>query len=141
MKIGLSYSRCIKDIIEGRVDINDVLVIISRTNFDPNDDDEWRGIWFGYTTGGGRTAPEWIEYAHGPEGEAMFRDMTMKLYNSGKIHQPRKFGAYPTRRSEYWLEAVLPSEELDRNPAAKKAWEQFQVVANLSNVKLDKDYD
>ena len=33
MKIGLSYSRCILDIVEGRVDINDVLVVIARTNF------------------------------------------------------------------------------------------------------------
>ena len=32
MKIGLSYSRCIRDIVEGKVDINDVLVIISRTD-------------------------------------------------------------------------------------------------------------
>ena len=32
MKIGLSYSRCVRDIVEGRVDIDDVLVIIARTD-------------------------------------------------------------------------------------------------------------
>ena len=37
MKIGLSYSRCVLDIVEERVDINDVLVIIARTKFDPNE--------------------------------------------------------------------------------------------------------
>ena len=41
MKIGLSYSRCVRDIVDGKVDINDVLVIIARTNFDPRDDDQW----------------------------------------------------------------------------------------------------
>jgi hypothetical protein len=38
MKIGLSYSRCVKDIVDGVVDIADVLVIIARTDFDPHDD-------------------------------------------------------------------------------------------------------
>ena len=38
MKIGLSYSRCVRDIVEGKVDIADVLVIIARTDFDPRDD-------------------------------------------------------------------------------------------------------
>jgi len=45
MKIGLSYSRCILDIVEGRVDIEDVLVLITRTDFDPRDDVQWTGIW------------------------------------------------------------------------------------------------
>jgi hypothetical protein len=35
MKIGLSYSRCVRDIVDGAVDINDVLVLITRTDFDP----------------------------------------------------------------------------------------------------------
>jgi hypothetical protein len=56
------------------------------------------------------------------------------------MHQPRKFGAHPTRRSEIWLEAVLPSSELERNPAAKDAWDRFQTVAGLANVSLDKEY-
>ena len=59
---------------------------------------------------------------------------------SGKLHQPRQFGAYAPRRSEIWLETVLPNDELDKNPAAKKAWDQFQTVAGLTNVKLDRDY-
>jgi len=44
MKIGLSFSRCVRDIWEGRVDSHDVLVIIARTNFNPNDDAQWEGI-------------------------------------------------------------------------------------------------
>ena len=38
MKIGLSYSRCVRDIVDGVVDIDDVLIIIARTNFDPHYD-------------------------------------------------------------------------------------------------------
>ena len=51
MKIGLSYSRCVRDIVDGVVSIDDVLIVISRTDFDPRNADEWQGIWIGY--GGG----------------------------------------------------------------------------------------
>lgn len=142
MKIGLSYSRCVRDIVDGNIDIRDVLVIISRTDFDPRDDEQWTDIWKGY--GGGQTfgspfsSPEWMDYP--AEDEAKFRQVSIDLWNQGKLHQPRKFGIKPARRSEIWLEAVLPSSELQRNPAAKDAWEKFQMVAGLTNVKIDKDY-
>lgn len=140
MKVGLSYSRCILDIVEGRVNIDDVLVVVARTDFDPTVDEQWAGIWRGYSSFGGLSNPEWADHADEEGAEQKFRDVTLELWNEGKFHQPRKFGAYPRRRPEYWLEAVLPSDELDRNPTIKKAWDNFQVVAGLSNVTLDKDY-
>ena len=145
MKIGLSYSRCIRDIVDGKVNINDVLVIITRTDFNPHDDTQWSGIWTGY--GGGtdngyttgffsQSNPEWAGY----DAEDKFRSVSIMLYDDGKMHQPRQFGAHPTRRPEIWLETVLPDSELEKNPAAKIAWEKFQTVASLTNVNLDKDY-
>ena len=140
MKIGLSYSRCVLDIVEGRVDMEDVLVLITRTDFDPRDDTQWTGIWQGYTLGG-LSNPEWADYdLHNKEHEDKFRSVSCMLYEDGKMHQPRKFGARPQRRPEIWLEAVLPSEELEKNPAAKIAWGKFQTVASLTNVNLDKEY-
>jgi hypothetical protein len=142
MKVGLSYSRCVRDIVDDKVDINDVLIIISRTDFDPRDNDQWAGIWIGY--GGGQTLgsvwsnPEWNNY--GPEREAEFRKVSIDLLESGRLHQPRQFGAHPSRRPEIWLETVLPSSELESNPTAKKAWDNFQVVAGLTSVNLDKEY-
>ena len=144
MKIGLSYSRCIRDIVDGIVDIDDVLVVIARTDFDPRDDDQWKGIWIGYGGGTpiasrgffGHSNPEWAGYAD----EDQFRSVSIELWESGKLHQPRKFGAHPTRRPEIWLETVLPSSELETNPAAKKAWDSFQTIAGLTTVNLDKEY-
>ena len=128
MKIGLSYSRCVLDIVEGRVDINDVLVIIARTLFDPLKDEEWASIWAGYGGGGGSSRlwsnPEWGHCS--AEDEDKFRKVTIDLLQSGKLHQPRQFGAYAVRRPEYWLEAVLPGIELERNPAAKEAWDRLR---------------
>lgn len=147
MKIGLSYSRCVKDIVDGKVDIADVLVIIARTDFDPHNDEQWQGIWQGYAGGSDANLmrgffagsnPEWSGYGDGDED--LFRSVTIELFECGKLHQPRQFGAHPKRRPEIWLEAVLPSEELEKNPAAKLAWDKFQTVAGLTNVNLDKDY-
>jgi hypothetical protein len=142
MKIGLSYSRCVKDIVDGKVDIDDVLVLISRTDFNPRDNAQWQEVWQGY--GGGQTFgspfsnPEWIDYT--AEDEDRFRSVSIELWKSGKLHQPRRFGARVIRRSEIWLETVLPSSELDSNPTAKHAWDHFQTVAGLTNVKLDQEY-
>jgi hypothetical protein len=145
MKIGLSYSRCVRDIVDGKVDIADVLVLITRTDFDPHVDDQWRGIWIGY--GGGTenayssgffstSNPEWAGY----HDEDQFRSVSIELWESGKLHQPRKFGAHPARRPEIWLETVLPDSEMLSRPAVKDAWDQFQTIAGLTNTKLDKSY-
>jgi hypothetical protein len=138
MKIGLSYSRCVRDIVDGLVDIDDVLVLITRTDFDPHNDEQWAGIWQGYRMRSGWSRPEWGDYSD--EDESKFRLITTELYSLGKMHQPRQFGAHPSRRPEIWLEAVLPSSELEKNPAAKAAWDKFQTVAGLTNVVLDDKY-
>ena len=130
MKIGLSYSRCIRDIVDGKVDIRDVLVIIARTKFDPHNDEQWQGIWEGYRESYGLSNPEWINYP--PEDEDRFRSVSIELWESGKFHQPREFGARAPRMPYYWLEASIPAEEMESNPAVKRAWEQFQIVAGLS---------
>lgn len=134
MKVGLSYSRCIRDIVDGVVDIADVLIVISRTDFDPNNDEQWKGIWEGYHW----SNPEWGDYTD--EDEDRFRSVSIELWEQGKLHQPRKFGARPSRRPEIWLETVLPSSELELNPTAKAAWDKFQTIAGLTNVDLDERY-
>lgn len=131
MKIGLSLSRCVRDIVEGRVAAEDVLVLITRTDFDPTVDEQWGDVWQGYTV----VRPEW----YGLEEEEV-RGVIMNLWEDGKIHQPRKFGARPQRRSEIWLETVLPDAELETRPAVKEAWDNFQVLAGLTGVKLDRKY-
>lgn len=140
MKVGLSFSRCILDIVEGRVDITDVLVVIARTDFDPNIDAEWSGIWQGYTSYGSLSNPEWAHWRDEDGAEDRFRSVAIELWEQGKFHQPRKFGAYPSRRPEFWLETVLVSDEIENKPAVKAAWNNFQVVAGLTNTKIDKNY-
>jgi hypothetical protein len=141
MKIGLSYSRCIRDIVDGRVDISDVLVLITRTDFDPRDDEQWSGIWSGY--GGGteneynhgffsQSNPEWAGY----HNEDQVRNVSIDLYESGKMHQPRKFGARPRRLPYYWLETIVDDAELANSPTVKDAWDKFQMISGLKGTQL-----
>lgn len=131
MKIGLSLSRCVRDIVEGRVNIDDVLILITRTDFDPTVQEQWENIWDGYQY----MNPEWRGLDHDKTFEVV-----RELWDTGRIHQPRKFGARPQRLPQYWLEAVLVSEDLEHNQVARDAWEQFQVLAGLTNVNIDKEY-
>ena len=130
MKIGLSYSRCIRDIVDGKVDMQDVLVIVARTDFDPRDDDQWRSIWEGYgggtNPGGIWSNPEWAGY----NDEDKFREVTLELYNAGKLHQPRQYGTHPVRLNNYWLDCVVPQNEM--TPAEQKAWDNYQLITGLS---------
>lgn len=132
MKIGSSLSRCVRDIFEGRVDREDVLVIIARTDFDPEVDIQWENIWKGYAGDGSGSiwsVPEWFGYA---DHEQEFRDICIYLKKSGKLHQPRQFGAHPARLTHHWYDVILTDDVIDSNPAAKKAWDNYKTIAGLS---------
>jgi len=108
MKVGLSFSRCVRDIVDGAVNIEDVLVVIARTNFDPHDDEQWEEIWNGYHEGIW-SRPEWIDYTQDQEAE--FRRVALELWNTGKLHQPRIYGQYVNRSPGVWLDVVEPKED------------------------------
>ena len=126
MKIGLSLSRCMRDIFNGTVDEQDVLVIIARTDFDPHNDNHWNQIWDGYTLGG-LSNPEWADFIDDYDD---FRRMAIRLYDNGKIHQPRQFKAHPPRMPYYWLECIVPEDEM--NPAQQKAWDNYKLITDLA---------
>jgi hypothetical protein len=132
VKIGYSLSRCVKDIAEGRVDPEDVSVLITGTHFDPTLDDQWNEIWHGYAY---EQRGPWTGLRH---CEDKVRAVICQLWHDGKIHQPRKFGAHPRSTAYHWREVVLMDSELDGNPAARTAWEQFKMIAGLSNLKVVK---
>ena len=132
MKVGLSFSRCIRDIVEVRVEFDDVLVIVSRTDFDPHNDQHWDGIWNGYRYGG-MSNPEWAgaEPSLSEEDASdVYRNVTKNLYDKGKLHQPRQFGSHPPRMPYYWLDCVITPEE--HNPAQQKAWDNYKLITDLA---------
>jgi len=135
MKIGSSLSRCVRDIYQGTVNIHDVLVIVARTDFDPENDTHWNNIWKGYaggglTRGGMFSSPEWENIP--AEDEQKVRDICINLKKLGKLHQPRQFGAHPSRLPHYWYDVILSNDVIDSNPAAKRAWKNYKIIAGLS---------
>jgi len=130
MKVGLSLSRCVRDIFEGRVAYQDVLIVISRTDFDPKNDQHWESLWQGYLHGG-VSNPVW----HGlDDSETDIRNICIDLYESGKLHQPRQYGSPNRFRADYaWLDTVITDDDLEHKPAVKKAWEQYKILAGLTN--------
>lgn len=138
MKIGLSLSRCVLDIYKGKIDTRDILVVIARTDFDPENDQQWSDIWTGYHSRSGWSNPEW--YSIPDEDETKVRNICVSLKKDGKLHQPRQFGAHPPRLSYVWLDTFAPREEIAGNPATAKAWEKYKMLAGLSaNIKTVKD--
>ena len=58
--------------------------------------------------------------------------LAIELWDNGKIHQPRNFGAnplFPTTSSLIWFEIIPP--EILKEPAAKDLWEKLKVIARL----------
>jgi hypothetical protein len=131
MKIGFSYSRCVRDIVDGKVDMDDVLVIVARTSFDPNDDEQWAGIWHGYRTRNGFSNPEWEHVAD--NDQERYRSVSQELYAAGKLHQPRKFGAHPPRTTHIWVDTGPIGHELYAQPdAVRQAWDHYLTLSALT---------
>ena len=120
MKVGFSFGRCLRDIVNGTVDINDVLVIIARTYM------------------------ETPEHVHSVVGEYLFRpgyllglkpedciDTAMTLWDQGKIHQPRISGRNPHQVSEQYLWMDLSPSVMDQDEMVKDAWNHYRAVLNL----------
>jgi hypothetical protein len=116
------------------VSANDVLVIVARTDVDPTDDKQWASIWEGYAGGNAVGSiwsnPEWSSIP--AEDEQKLRDIILDLYDAGKIHQPRKFGAHPQKMTHYWYDVILTDDVIQSNPAVKKAWNNYILIAELS---------
>ena len=134
MKVGTSLSRCVRDIYEDTVHIDEILVIVARTDFDPEDDAHWQSVWKGYAGGNGAgslySQPEWADIP--AEDEAKVRAICINLKKRGKLHQPRQFGSHPPRMNHYWYDVILTDNVVQSNPAAKKAWDNYKMIAGLS---------
>ena len=129
MKIGFSLSKCVLDIVQGTVDYDDVLMIVSGTKFNPGNPVELESVWCGYTQGKGFTPTPWRLII---DQERKTKRIVTSLHFDGKLHQPRNFGGETPRFTHHWAEASLPSDVIENSPAMRDAWQTFQVIAGLT---------
>lgn len=123
MKIGFSFGRCVRDIVDGLVNIEDVLLVVGRTNM-PN-----------------REACEWVinEYLHthylrGRDPDQC-REVGLALYDSCRVIEPRGViggGAMQVPNDCVWMD-LFPTVTDNDNEAVRVAWEQYRVLIGLSS--------
>ena len=133
MLIGTSLGQCIKDILDGTVNEKDVVMIITRTmapaaeRFIPVLEEYYNGIGgysYDLSVGGTKTFDE-------------VRELGLRLFDGGKIHQPRCFKDF---RSGYvhpdmahagkWIE--LAPKNWNTTPAVVEAYKQYKVLDALT---------
>ena len=118
MKIGLSFGRCIRDIVKGEVDINDVVVIVARTRME--DEFSMFDVVRQYS---------W-DVLRGLD-LAECQVVAKALRDSGKLHQPRLMGAWPSNvpDSYVWMDLVPTAK--DMSPGVKDAWETYRMLLTM----------
>ena len=128
MKIGFSLGRCVRDIVNGDVAINDVAFIIAATAIRDGEEhlsqviDEY----------GSRR-----DYLGGLDS-AKCQEVAKTLYNSNRIIQPRLQGMHRHMQPEnsVWVDLfpTVPSQ----HESVKSAWNAYRFMLHMvENVETD----
>lgn len=117
MKIGFSLGRCVRDIVKGSVNIDDVLVIIARTRIN-------------HIELLNRVINEYMyrsDYLNGLD-TASCQAIASELWESGKIHQPLLHGGRVHRIAEeyIWMDVIPTATDMD--PSVQEAWEAYRML-------------
>lgn len=127
MRVGTVFSKCVRDIVEGRVDIEDVLIIIDFVGYNFNDSKEWDHCWYEYTQPTMFGPPVWDNL----DRDQVYAVVSDLVYDR-KIHVYKHSMATNQPFSwTPWLDLVIPDENLDDIPQLREAWEQYLFVAKL----------
>jgi hypothetical protein len=121
MKIGFSLGRCIRDIVQGNIDINDVAFIIAATNIHEIDQL-------------GRVIDDYMfreDYLYGLD-ETHCHAIALELWNANKILQPRRQGMHRHRQPEGSLWVDLFPTALSTNEAVKKSWDAYRFMLHMT---------
>jgi hypothetical protein len=120
MKIGFSLGRCVRDIVEGAVNINDVAFIITATAIRSKE----------------QLGPVIEDYLYRPgylDGldEATCQQVADQLWDSNKLLQPRLQGMHRHMQPEnaLWVD-LFPTVNSDSD-AVKKAWDGYRFMLHM----------
>lgn len=128
MKVGFSLGRCIRDIVNGLVDIDDIVVVIAGTKIKTQEhlaeviDDYLRRA----------------DCLKGLDGEEC-QGVASVLWTEGKIHQSRENGhrARHITESSVWAD-LMPTGGFE-DPMVKEAWTQYRSLLCLTTGVSDKE--
>ena len=136
MYIGTSLGGCLLSLMNGEVSEDEVMFIVTRT--DAPTYERFMAVVVAYHSHGNpyATNPELYELNDHPLEKVM--DLAIRLWYSGKIHQPRTFvgdstGAYrhPTSYGNgLWMQ-VVPTNQ-NTNPSVVEAYEKYKMLDTLT---------
>ena len=127
MKIGFSLGRCVRDIVRGDVNIDDVAFIIAATNI--HEEEQLVQVVDSYLYRD--------EYLYMLD-ETECQRVALELWKTNRILQPRRQGMHRHKQPEnsVWVDMfpTTPSE----NEAVKKAWDAYRFMLHMTeNVETD----
>jgi hypothetical protein len=132
--IGLSLGGCLRSVMLGEVSENDIMFIVTRTNCPKFD--QYINVVQHYHEHGNPYADNSGQYELCDYPLEKVTDLACRLWSSGKIHQPRTFGAsdnyvHPISYGDgLWME-VAPSNK-NTNPIVVEAYEKYKMLDALT---------
>lgn len=131
--VGTSLGGCLRSLAKEEVNIDDVLVIITRTNCKSVED--LVRVVEKYYEEGNKFATESSNYDMTGCDLDELKSLAIDLWNHGKIHQPRTYNNFPgfvhleLTRNEIWI-PLAPSPKTD-DQLVVDAYEKYQILRNL----------
>jgi hypothetical protein len=121
MKIGFSLGRCIRDIVNGEVALDDVAFVIAATNI--HEEVQLAQVVDSYLYRD--------DYLYMLD-EAECQRVALELWNSNRILQPRRQGMHRHKQPEnsVWVD-MFPTVNSD-SEAVKKAWDAYRFMLHMT---------
>jgi len=134
MYIGTSLGGCLLSLMSGEVSEDEVMVIITRT--DAPDYDRFINVVKAYHAQGNPFASNPERYELDDYKLDDLIDLATRLWNNGKIHQPRTFlGStsykHPFKHGDKLWFQVVPTLDND-TPAVVDAYEKYKMLDVLT---------
>jgi len=128
MKIGFSLGRCVRDIVKGHVNIDDVAFIIAATSI--HDEPQLANVIEQYMYRDD-------EYLYGLD-EAACQAVALDLWKTNKILQPRRQGLHRHRQPENAVWVDMFPTVISENHSVKTAWDAYRFMLHMvENVDTD----
>ena len=120
MKIGFSLGRCIRDIVEGKVSIDDVAFIITATSISEREQLGNVILMYG-------SEPRYLQ---GLDHDRCLA-VAQQLWDSNRLLQPRKQGLHRHAQPENSVWVDMFPTELSQNEAVKNAWSAYRFMLHM----------
>lgn len=134
MYIGTSLGKCLRSILMDEVSEKDVLLIITRTM--AHDLEKFIGVVSAYYEEDSYTS-RGLAYDIAIKPWEEIEALAKRLYNGGKIHQPRNFDSpfssqfiHSELSNDIWVE-VSPKSR-NTTPAVVQAYEHYKLLDSLT---------